>query len=182
MKQILFIIAMLFSLVSAHAQNKESADSTNRESERITEICGVKFGTTYEHALNILTDTQGKPDITSDNNSIYYKDKLYRGIEFDSIYFIFANNDQETFLTTCFFYYNTDKEEDAKVIFHLLYDTLSKKYELTKIESSDESIEFYEGGLSPIDDSRGFSIGLNKVLGTHYSVSLCYGPYEYVKE
>ena len=182
MKQVLLIFTVLLIYTSAFAQNKVSADSTNRESQRITEICGVKFGASYKSALDTLIYTLGKPDITSENNSIFYRDKSYEGIVFDSIYFIFVSDGQNANLSTCFFYYNTDKEKDARDTFRLICETLSQKYELTQIESSDESIDFYVGGLSPIDDSRGFSIGLNKVLGTHYSVSLCYGPYEFVKE
>ncbi len=182
MKQVLLIFTVLLIYTSAFAQNNVSADSTNRESQRITEICGVKFGASYKSALDTLIYTLGKPDITSENNSIFYRDKSYEGIVFDSIYFIFVSDGQNANLSTCFFYYNTDKEKDAKDTFRLICETLSPKYELTQIDSSDESIDFYVGGLSPIDDSRGFSIGLNKVLGTHYSVSLCYGPYEFVKE
>ena len=117
MKRVLLIFTVLLIYTSAYAQKKESTDSTNRESQRITEICGVKFGASFKSALDTLIYTLGKPDITSDNNSIFYRDKSYEGIVFDSIYFIFASDGQNANLSTCFFYYNTDKEKEEVMEF-----------------------------------------------------------------
>lgn len=178
----LFLLSVLFSFASANAQNNEVVDTDNPASQKVTEICGVKFGSSYDDARQKLTNTLGEPDISTSNSSIFYRDKTYEGIVFNSIYFLFTNDAQTSYLASCVFYFNADTEEEAKKTFNALYEKLSQKYSLTQSENPVESIECYQGGASPIDDDKGFSLSLNQLLESRFSVLLCYGPYEYVGE
>ena len=182
MKQVLFLLSVLFLFTSAYAQNKEAVATNNPESQKVTEICGVTFGSSYDNALQMLTDTLGEPDIATNNSSIFYRDKTYEGVVFNSIYFLFSSDAQTSYLSSCIFYYNADTEEEAKEIFNALYEMLSRKFSLTQGEKQVDTVECYQGGTSPIDDDKGFSLSLNQLLESRFSVLLCYGPYEYVRE
>ena len=69
MKKLFCLFAFIFALTPSFAQNEENRDSVTiskffkeLEAQRVTEICGVKFGTSYEDAKRILENKYGEAE------------------------------------------------------------------------------------------------------------------------
>ena len=67
MKKIFCLFAFMFALTPSFAQNEENRDSVTisnfykeLEAQKVTEICGIKFGTSYEDAKRILANKYGE--------------------------------------------------------------------------------------------------------------------------
>lgn len=182
----LFTLTLLFAVSNAFAQVAESVVDDNGQLQRVTEVCGVAFGTSYEAAKEKIVDTFGEPVNAVNNSSIFYRDIDFDGVTFNTVYFMFDSDARASYMSSCMLYVNLETEEEAKEVLKQLYDKLSAKYILTPCEEPEaEIIECYKGGRSPIDDGMGLSLVLGKYLkvgGFGYSILLSYGPYQYVRD
>lgn len=153
------------------------------ERNKIKEICGIPFGSTYQKVLKITENKFGRKDIISSNNLIAYSDKYYAGIMFSKIYFQFQSDGENSYFNDCMFVISKKTYEEAKEQLDILLNKLSQKYTVKELD--DEYGKSYYGGISPLSNEKiGFVIGLMKHEETEneYSVCLRYGPYNYVNE
>ena len=61
------------------------------QSDVVTEMCGVKFGSDRPTARTILTNKYGDPSM-DELNAIGFDNVTYAGIKFDFIFFTFQND------------------------------------------------------------------------------------------
>ena len=157
------------------------------EKERVKEICGIPFGTSYSEASRRLQNKYGESDYFSDKEKIIYKNKTYAGISFDVIYFLFESDGLSSFMNGCTFILNAKSLKEARTKLKMLHDKLEKKYTLSE-DKDDRGESCYAGGFSPLDNKYAFTIDILKYEGdiaknySPYSVRLMYGRYSYVKE
>ena len=194
MKKIFCLFAFMFALTPSFAQNEENRDSVTisnfykeLEAQKVTEICGVKFGTSYEDAKRILENKYGEAYKHS-KQSIIFKYKNYAGISFDRISFLFQSDGYRTYMNGCVFAIDANTAEDAKEKRDGLYNCLSGKYYMDE-EIDKNGFKYYIGGVSPVNENNAAFIidivKLNKDLAKKYNpyiARLKYGRYNYVKE
>ena len=166
---------------------KQILEERERERERqtIKEICGIPFGSSYEKAEEVLENKYGEKSFLSDKTKIYYKNKNYAGIFFDSIIFLFQSDGYKSYMNGCIFILEATSLPQAKEKQEMLYKTLRYKYDMTE-SVDDNGYKFYYGGHSPIPlDGFGFSIDIIEYENRPsipYAARLMYGRYNYVKE
>ena len=197
MKKLFCLFAFIFALTPSFAQNEENRDSVTiskffkeLQAQRVTEICGVKFGTSYEDAKRILENKYGEAeyDYKHSKESLTFANKTYAGISFDTILFLFQSDGYRTYMNGCVFAIDSNTAEDAKEKRELLYNRLSGKYYMD--DSIDKNgFKYYIGGFSPINENdAAFSIDIVKYDAdvakkyNPYAARLMYGRYNYVKE
>lgn len=197
MKKIFCLFAFMFALTPSFAQNEENRDSVTisnfykeLEAQKVTEICGVKFGTSYEDAKRILENKYGEAeyDYNHSKQTIKFKYKNYAGISFDTILFFFQSDGYRTYMNGCAFAIHANTAEDAKEKRERLYNRLSDKYYMD--DGIDKrGFKYYIGGISPINENNAaFIIDIVKFDAdvakkyTPYAARLKYGSYNYVKE
>ena len=197
MKKLFCLFAIMFALTPSFAQNEENMDSVTisnflkkLEAQKVTEICGVKFGTSYEDAKRILENKYGEAeyDYTHSKERLTFVNKTYAGISFDTIFFLFQSDGYRTYMNGCIFILEAYTAEDAKEKRERLYNRLSDKYYMD--EGIDKNgFKYYIGGFSPINENdAAFVIDivkLDKDLAKEfnpYAARLMYGRYNYVKE
>ena len=164
-----FILAMgLFSVIAA-AQNNI-----------ISEVCGVKFGTSFNEAKNILNKRYGIPSrVTDDGTLIAYEGKNYDGKVFDQLYFVFEKEDNFGFdvavlSIACRTKNDAEKERDN------IADLFKEKYNLDKRKNISGDIVYY-GGTSPLNNKGyGFRIEIYKdddssLTGESYNARIIFG-------
>ena len=164
-----FILAMgLFSVIAA-AQNNI-----------ISEVCGVKFGTSFNEAKNILNKRYGIPSrVTDDGTLIAYEGKNYDGKVFDQLYFVFEKEDNFGFdvavlSIACKTKNDAEKERDN------IADLFKEKYNLDKRKNISGDIVYY-GGTSPLNNKGyGFRIEIYKdddssLTGESYNARIIFG-------
>ena len=204
MKKVLCLFAFFLATATSFAQNIEEVDSVYADSvsdmnyylyeameaQRVTEICGVKFGTSYETAKRILENKYGDAeyDYSHSKQIITFNNKNYAGIYFDAIHFLFQSDGHKTYMNCCIFIIDTNTAEEAKKKREILHQRLSEKYYM-ETRTDDNGFKYYLGGLSPLDNRYAFYIDVLKygreVARNHhypYAARLYYGPYDYVKE
>lgn len=198
MKRIFCLFALILALTPSFAQNEEPMDSValmnfireKMESQIVTEICGVKFGTSYEVAKEMLENKYGSSeyDFTHSKQTISFKNKKYAGIIFDTIHFLFQSDGYRTYMNGCVFILDANTAEEAKEKRDLLYKRLSEKYFMVE-ETDKNGFKYYIGGISPLNsDDFAFVINVIKYdkelakLYNPYAARLMYGTYDYVKE
>ncbi len=202
MKKVLCLFAFFLATAPSFAQNIEEVDSVYADSvsdmsyylyeameaQRVTEICGVKFGTSYETAKRILENKYGDAEYDSSHSkqTIVFKNKKYAGIYFDSIHFLFQSDGYKTYMNGCIFAIHVNTVEEAKKMRDFLHQRLSEKYYMEK-GIDDNGFKYYFGGISPLVNTSAFTIGIVKFSEiakniTPYAARLYYGPYDYVKE
>lgn len=164
-----FILAMVFLSVIASAQ-----DSI------ISEVCGVKFGTSFNEAKNILNKKFGIPSkVTDDGTLIAYEGKDYEGKVFDQLYFVFEKEDNFGFdvavlSIACSTKNDAEKERD------IIADLFKEKYNLDKKKNLSGDIVYY-GGTSPLNNKGyGFKIEIYKdnnssLTGDLYNARIVFG-------
>lgn len=202
MKRILFLSFSFISYITCFGQyeplDSVPADSTAIDEEAIieflntqliTEICGVEFGTSYETAKQLLEYKFGDSeyDFEHSRQSISFKNKSYAGFIFDDIHFRFQSDGRNTYLNDVIFIIIAKNSDEAKKKRDMLRDRISQKYYLEK-GTDDNKFTYYYGGVSPLKDSMGLSIDIIKYSAEiariygQYGVRLRYGPYNYVRE
>lgn len=198
MKKIFCLFAFILALTPLFAQSDEPLDSValmnyfreKLEAQIVTEICGVKFGTSYETANEMLENKYGRPeyDYTHSKQTITFKHKSYAGINFDTIHFLFQSDGYRTYMNGCVFILDANTAEEAKEKRELLYKRLSEKYYMED-RTDENGFKYYIGGISPVDvNDAAFVINIikyNKELAklyNPYAARLMYGTYDYVKE
>ena len=142
-------------------------------------ICGVDFGSSYEAAKSILEGKFGKAD--SDKQAeICYLNREYEGFKFNGILFTFQSDGYNTYLNDCFFFKKFMDFASAKEFSRNLFMRLAEKYDNIEIVSENVFVGAI-GGRSPVSDSDfGFFLCTEKE-NIGYTVTLEYGPYNYVK-
>lgn len=193
MKKLLFLLPLLLSAYVSFAQGMDNDEiSEYIESQRVKEICGIPFGTSYEEASNSLYNKYGSPEYNINNSkeSITYKNKKYAGILFDTIYFLFQSDGRRSYMNGCVFIIKADDAEEAKKNRDMLYKKLSEKYRML-VYTDENDFKYYVGGFSPTGgDDAAFVIDVVKYkyekevarLFHPYAARLMYGLYEYIKE
>lgn len=162
------------------------------EANKITEICNVPFGSSYEKTKAILEEKYGDFEyLFSKKDDIIYKHKKYAGFDFDSMHFLFQSDGTRSYFNAAIFCIDCKSKSEAVKMKKMLHDKLSRKYVgLTNLDDGDEYLSL--GGLPPVPSERDMGFGLHidirdyghdgRVLGSPYGVRLIYGPYDYVKE
>ena len=149
----------MFALTPSFAQNEENRDSVTisnfykeLEAQKVTEICGVKFGTSYEDAKRILENKYGKAYKHS-KQDIAFKYKNYAGISFDTILFFFQSDGYRTYMNKCVFILDAYTAKEAKEKRDRLYKRLSDKYYMYE-EIDENGFKYYIGGVSPVNENN----------------------------
>ncbi len=165
----LFLLLFMAIPVLANAQN-----------DRITEICGVKFGTSYSSAKTTLEARFGKDESTNTDYLLFWE-KSYAGISFDLIQFKFVASQLNQVKFTIF----SKTVQEARSERDKIVEILKRKYSLTQKTDDDGEIS-YRGGTSPLnDDKYGFFVYVqaSSILEEYPFVTvLNYGPYGYGDE
>ena len=165
------------------------------------EICGVKFGASFEVAQAILDQKFGEGYVSSNKNMLVYRDVRYSGINWDRLTFEFQRDGSSSYCISCQMLLFCGNIKLAKESRDKLRDKLAQKYELKEFVDAD-GIKGYKGGVSPTDEREyGFRLEVVKHVNRHlgalaavlqdicgeplldlYAVVLTYGPYSYVDE
>ncbi len=173
-----------------NAQSKQIQESIRslNERQRVKEICGIPFGSSYENTKEILENKYGYPDYNPDKTVISYRNKTYGGITFDAIHFLFQSDGIYSYLNGCVFILSANSLGEAKMKQKMLHEKLSEKYIMSD-GTDDNGNLYYIGGYSPIpNDGAGFSIEILKYDSElakrfkPYAARLVYGRYNFVKE
>ena len=159
-----------------------------RVEQTVKEICGVPFGSSYEKTKEMLENKYGYPDYNPDKTTIIYNHKIYAGITFDSIHFLFQSDGIHSYLNGCIFILDAKSLNEAKKKQEMLHEKLSNKYFMIDDTDSNGN-KCYFGGYPPTpDDGVAFCIDILKYdskmarLYNPYAARLAYGRYNYVKE
>lgn len=177
MKKLLLCLMCLFS-VCGYAQRKSICD----------EICGVRFGESYESAKEILQNKFGSPDyILTDENQIVYNYKTYSGIIFSEIDFCFQRNGNNSYMNQCIMGIDCRTAQEAKEYRDEIWEKVEPIYNGYHYAIDGNGFRFYEGGRSPLGGLlNGFVVDVVKFKrpykGYNYFARIMYGPYDYVNE
>lgn len=182
------------SLTSDLSDASSSDNFWNRiyEANKVTEICNIPFGSTYERAKEILGEKYGEYDyLYSKKDDIIYKRKKYAGVDFDSMHFLFQSDGIRSYFNAAIFCIDCKSKAEAIRMKKILHEKLSKRYSgFMELDEGDAYLSL--GGLPPVPSEQDMGFGVHidirdyghdgKVLGSPYGVRLIYGPYDYVKE
>src|SRR5574344_506820 len=118
-----------------------------------TSIAGVKFGSSYETAKQLLISKFGEPDLI-DANSIMFCNKMYAGETFNGISFGFIRDGAgNSFLNSCVLVEDAKTLKDAIEFRDQLASVIGKSYEIDTLYDS-ENTKYYRGGVSPVDSTK----------------------------
>lgn len=173
MKKTILILLALISVLGINAQG------------RVSEICGVYFGASYEQAKRILSTKFGEP-FTADTNKLQFNYKQYGGFNFSSIIFVFQRDGAASYLNACIMGSDCKTKEEAQRQCYQYYLRLSSKYNLESFTTNDGETA-YSGGIAPRGDGDAICIDYVKydtptASGNWYFARIYYGPFQYVKE
>lgn len=178
----LFILGLLcLSVLGVYAQDLKSKQTC-------TEVCGVRFGCSYETAKLILKRKFGEPDyMGTDENSIVYCYKTYGGIGFTYMSFNFQRGGAHSYMNQCVMGYDCKTAEEAKNKRDEIWLKARRKYTTWHEDIDDNGFKYYESGCSPLGGIyNGFIVDVLKLdephNGCRYFARIMYGPYNYVKE
>jgi len=180
------ILLFLLLVLSAGCQ------AQTNERNVITEVCGVKFGSSYEECKAKLKNKFGDYDYDfTDKEYIWFKYKYYAGYLFDDIFFHFQRDGNGSYLNECGMCKDCKTADEAKQVRDDIKSSLEKKYRVVDA-IGDYGFKFYMAGYGPMRKSIGIWLEVCKydkddkyvkLLKRYpYFVRLRYGPYEYVKE
>lgn len=153
------------------------------QSDVVTEMCGVKFGSDRPTARTILTNKYGDPSM-DELNAIGFDNVTYAGIKFDYIFFTFQNDGVRSYLSECMMGFICDTAEEAKNGREYLKGILGNKYEMQE-DIDDNKFKCYFGGTSPVNsDEYAFKLYVTKNTTDKkgYFVCLKYGEFDYINE
>lgn len=153
-----------------------------------TEVCGVRFGSSYETAKEILKRKYGEPDyIETNENTIVYHYKSYGGMNFTYISFDFQRDGAFSYMNQCVMGYDCKTAEEAKNKRDAIWDKARSKYTAWSEDIDDNGFKYYKSGCSPLGGfGNGFVVDVVKFdepyNGYRYFARIMYGPYNYVQE
>lgn len=196
MKKILILGLLCLSVVGGYAQDDDSDDwkvggkhyQEWEAKQTCTEVCGVRFGSSYENAKEILKRKYGEPDYLETNeNAIVYHYKSYGGMIFTNIYFCFQRDGALSYMNQCVMGYDCKTAEEAKNKRDAIWNKARSKYAAWHEDIDDNGFKYYESGCSPLGGfGNGFVIDVVKYNepynGCRYFSRIMYGPYNYVQE
>lgn len=167
--------------------------------DQVLSIANVDFGTSYKEAERKLKRKFGEPSFLSLKNELLFKNVKYGGLDFNSVFFMFQSDGNNSFLNSCIFVREAREYAKALEIEQEYTDILSRKYKNIGSEVDQNGNPFHFCGSSPLWDGtrQGFyntgaairtsimKFDENIVEETKcspYAVRLIYGPFNYVKE
>ena len=188
MKRIFILGLLCLSVLGGYAQD----DSDYQEwvaNQTCTEVCGVRFGSSYENAKEILEGKYGEPDyMLTDENRIVYHYKSYGGMTFTYMSFNFQRDGTLSYMNQCVMGYECKTAEDAKNKRDAIWTKARSKYFAGREGIDDNGFKYYESGCSPLGGEfySGFVVDVVKLdepyNGCRYFSRIMYGPYDYVQE
>lgn len=185
MKKIIFLGMLIINTLCISAQDN---NTKWRPEITCTEVCGVRFGSSYETAKEILKRKYGEPDYMGTNeNTIVYHYKSYGGMNFTYIAFDFQRDDIGSYMNQCVMGYDCKTAEEAKNKRDTIWKKAKEKYPFCHWGIDDNGFKYYESGFSPLGGfGNGFIVDVVKFdepyNGYRYFARIMYGPYNYVKE
>ena len=173
-------------------RNVETMALRCAEDNRVTEICNIPFGSSYETSKKILSSKYGDCDIlTSSKDCLAYRDKFYSGILFTDLFFMFQSDGKNSYFNKAVLSKDTKTKDEAVQLKKYLDEKLSKKYQLYKILDEGNAC-LSMGGICPTPSEGvfgGYAISVDVLnfdvptrKGCMHAVRIIYGPYEYVDE
>lgn len=168
MKRIIIPLILLFSVYVSYAQNV---------------VADIEFGkTSIEEARPQLIYKFGEPVIDEDEILIF-QNVTYCGVFFDRVMFFFQRSTSCNYFNKCWFIRtNLKTAAAAKDIREKIVNKISDKYDV-KSKINSQGLKEYYVGVSPTDSTKPyFKICANKFSNNHFSASVEYGPFDYVKE
>lgn len=165
-------------------------DLTGFKSKQVCkEVCGVKFGSSYDTAKEILQKKYGSPDILlSDENDIVYSYKSYAGVQFSKIMFHFQRNNYNSYMNKCVMGIQCTTAQEAKERRDYIFSKVKEKYATWDEYTDDDGFKYYLGGISPLggEIGSGFCVDIVKYDkpydGYNYFARIMYGDYNYLNE
>lgn len=214
MKKILLALAIaIFTPNMGKSQqtfSPEESDTASFSQERIEKllayfrkdqvfsIANVDFGTSCKEAEGKLKNKFGEPYFLSSNNKLQFKNIKYGGLDFNSVFFLFQSDENNSFLNCCIFIREAKDYAQALDIEKEYANILSRKYTKVFSEVDEKGNPFHFCGFSPLWDGTlqgsyeaGVAIHIDimkydeevaRNLQYQYAVRLIYGPFNYVKE
>lgn len=161
------------------------------EANKVTEICNVPFGSSYESTKRILEEKFGEYSyILSTKDKLVFERKRYGGIFFDRIYFFFQSDGRKTFFNGAFFILECKTKYEAIDRKNELHELLGKRYiNLLNLDNEDDYQSVGGLALIPTDKNAGFGFAIDILkynegnsIGKPYCVRIMYGPYDFIKE
>lgn len=196
MKKFFLCMMCLFALCG-YAQEDEDEDDLiggKRYNEWLanltcTEVCGVRFGSQYETAKEVLRNKYGSPSILdTDENKICYKFKSYGGIFFSYIIFYFQRSENNSYMNKCVMGIDCRTAQEAKEKRDYIFSKVREKYGSWDENIDENGFKYYESGISPLGGGIGSGFCVDVVKydkpydGYKYFARIIYGPYSYVTE
>lgn len=192
----LFILGLLcLSVLSGYAQDDSDDWKVGGKhyqewasKQMCTEVCGVRFGSSYETAKAILQRKYGEPDYFGTNeNTIVYHYKSYGGMNFTYMSFDFQRDGARSYMNQCVMGYDCKTAEEAKNKRDAIWDKARSKYTAWSEDIDDNGFKYYKSGCSPLGGfGNGFVVDVVKFdepyNGYRYFARIMYGPYNYVQE
>ena len=161
------------------------------EANKVTEICNVPFGSSYESTKEALENKFGDYSyILSTKDKLVFERKRYGGIFFDRIYFFFQSDGRKTFFNGAFFILECKTKYEAIDRKNELHELLRKRYiNLLNLDNEDDYQSVGGLALIPTDKNAGFGFAIDILkynegnsIGKPYCVRIMYGPYDFVNE
>lgn len=148
-----------------------------------TSICGVDFGASYSTAERILENKFGYKHFLSDRTQIIFENKMYAGITWDRLMFLFQSDGTISYLNRAVLVRKSKTAAEAKENRDALKRQMEGKYFIMDFTDEKSGFKYYMGGSNPTNPSYpGFTIDIIKYSNGTYGTRLDYGPYDYVKE
>lgn len=172
-------------------RNSETIAMEYLEDNKVTEICNVPFGFSYEKSKNILFEKYGDCDyFASSKDCIAYRDKSYGGFYFTDLFFMFQSDGETSYFNKAVLSKDTKTKDEAVSLKKSIDEKLSKQYSLFQI-FDDGDTYLSMGGICPAPCERtyGYAISVDVLKldkptrnDCTYAVRIMYGPYDYVEE
>ena len=126
MKNFIFIFTMLLASSITFAQDNKG------KSTIVTEICGVKFGSSYNDAKTKLENILGKENLkkSKPNENFYFFNAKIDDITYHLAYFFFQSDGKNTYMNRCHLINYEKTIESARAKRDEIAKKLAEKYEL----------------------------------------------------
>ena len=152
----------------------------NAQSDKITEVCGVKLGSSLSSAKTILNERFGEP-YNETENKLSYTFESYGGVYFDFLMFEFTKNGSRTYLNEVSLFSVHETKAEVEKHREQIAEAVKRNYSLTQQTNSEGNLT-YKGGRSPLNSGHyGFVISIfdNEIGRFRWISRLRYGPYGY---
>lgn len=173
-------------------RNMEDMTIRFMDGNKVTGICNIPFGSSYEKSKKILAEKYGDYDyLTSTKDCLTYRDKFYAGIHFTDLHFMFQSDGESSYFYKAVLCKDAKTKDEAVKIKKSIDEKLSRQYQLYKVLDEGNSYSSI-GGISPVLGEGvfgGYAIGVDLLeldqptrSGFMYTVRILYGPFEYIDE